>query len=1354
MWTPPSVTRPGHDTRRHGRVTPGLLAVSWSLLLAWLLPLGAAAPTQIPEPLQPWVSWVLHDHTQWRCPHAHDAAKQRFCAWPGPLRLKVEATGGRFVQEWTVYAPSAVPLPGSPRHWPQAVTLDEAPAIVVSRGERPVVWLEPGHHRLAGRFDWNPSPASLAVPGEVGLVHLEIKGEPRPLAYRDAQGLLWLRTPPPGAPRDEHARIDLRVFRLLDDQVPQRLVTRLELSVSGPAREVVLPPPLPAGFTAYRLDAPLPARLERDGGLRMQLRPGRWVVELAARGDQRHDRMEVSARPAPWPGREVWSFRARPELRVVEIAGGIRVDPARAGVPQAWRDVPAFVLKPGEHLALRTVQRGARNQGPGRLRIERAWWLDFTGQGLTFRDRIQGTLGDDPRLVAGPMLDLGAVRVDGSPRLLTRLPGEPGPGVELRRGTLNVVAVGRVQRQGSELPANGWMRPAETVQATLHLPPGWRLLGVAGARAPAAWLERWTLLDLFLVMLVTVSAGRLSGWPWAVVAALAVGLTWHEPGAPRYLWLNLLLATALARWAQGARFTRWVRAYRWGSGAVLVLAALPFFVHQMRAALYPQLEYPQAMTMASATAPPAVAPERPLAPEGKTKARAGTPALENAPPKTLPAPTTEVLEEADPHGLIQTGPGVPRWRWVSHSLQLAGPVAPDQVIRPWLLPPAATRTLRIGLVALVVVLLWRLSGAPRPWRTLGGGPALGVLAAVLAVGGAPDLRAQDFPGAELLEQLGRRLTEPPRCLPRCAEIAQARAQADPGALSLDLEIHAAAAVAVPLPGGRGAWHPSRVRVDEAPAAVLRAGPDEDLWVALEAGVHRVVLEGPLPRRDRVQLRWPLVPRRLEVAADGWSVSGVDAAGQAEPTLALLREAPQGTEPRSGLEPAPLPGFARLERTLRLGLQWSVDYRLQRLSAADSPLTLRIPLLPGEAVITPDLAVQDGAVVVRLAPGQPAMAWRTRMQPRPELVLRAPPSLPGGGPGWFEIWRLEAAPLWHVTATGLGPIHRLDPAGRWRPQWRPWPGETVRVQVTRTPGAPGPTLTVDRAEIRLQAGERRATGRLELALRTSRGGTHTVGLPPATRFERAELDGRSLPVAAHDGRVTVRVEPGAHTLVVHWSDPAPPGLLLRTPSPDLGAPAVNLGLHVALGPERWVLAVGGPRLGPAVLAWGVLAVLLALAWVLARLPGAPLRTWQWALLLAGLTQAPPVLGLVVVGWLLAMGARARWDGPANPTYYNLLQGFTASLTVLMMLALLLAVQQGLLGRPDMQVMGNGSTATDLHWYQDRTGPEPPGAWILWAPLWTYRALMLAWALWLAFAVVGWLRWAWRTATRRGLWMKEA
>ena len=72
-----------------------------------------------------------------------------------------------------------------------------------------------------------------------------------------------------------------------------------------------------------------------------------------------------------------------------------------------------------------------------------------------------------------------------------------------------------------------------------------------------------------------------------------------------------------------------------------------------------------------------------------------------------------------------------------------------------------------------------------------------------------------------------------------------------------------------------------------------------------------------------------------------------------------------------------------------------------------------------------------------------------------------------------------------------------------------------------------------------------------------------------------------------------------------------------------------------------------------------------------------------------------------------------------------------------------MKSGLLGQPDMQVTGNGSSESLLRWYLDRSGARLPEPWVLSVPLWVYRTAMLAWALWLATACVRWVKWGWES-----------
>jgi hypothetical protein len=104
-------------------------------------------------------------------------------------------------------------------------------------------------------------------------------------------------------------------------------------------------------------------------------------------------------------------------------------------------------------------------------------------------------------------------------------------------------------------------------------------------------------------------------------------------------------------------------------------------------------------------------------------------------------------------------------------------------------------------------------------------------------------------------------------------------------------------------------------------------------------------------------------------------------------------------------------------------------------------------------------------------------------------------------------------------------------------------------------------------------------------------------------------------------------------------------------------------------------------------------------------------------------------------------------------FNATQVALFLLTLVALVMLFQAVKHGLLGYPQMQISGNDSSAYDLHWYQDRSAAALPQAWILSVPLWVYRGLMLAWALWLAFALLRWLRWGWDCVSAGGLWKSK-
>jgi hypothetical protein len=73
-----------------------LLFISVSAQAAPLL------PAQVPEPLKPWISWVLQDQTELDCPFSFQNFEQKRCSSPSRLDMDFSATVGKFSIDWQV----------------------------------------------------------------------------------------------------------------------------------------------------------------------------------------------------------------------------------------------------------------------------------------------------------------------------------------------------------------------------------------------------------------------------------------------------------------------------------------------------------------------------------------------------------------------------------------------------------------------------------------------------------------------------------------------------------------------------------------------------------------------------------------------------------------------------------------------------------------------------------------------------------------------------------------------------------------------------------------------------------------------------------------------------------------------------------------------------------------------------------------------------------------------------------------------------------------------------------------------------------------------------------------------------
>ena len=1338
------------------------LRLAGVLALLAFTPVSDAAPSDVyvPDELEPWVGWILHDRGYLDCPFyfvRQQSERDVFiCAWPGELRLDVDETGAGFSQTWAVYGDDQwLPLPGDGNVWPEQVTANGQEAEVLLRGNTPSVRLAPGRYTISGRIGWTERPRELTVPPQTGLLALSIDGNPvmRPERSRNS---VWL------APREAEAkaedRIDVQVYRLVADDVPTRLTTVFEIDVAGSVREVLLAPALPGGFVPLALDSALPARLESDGQLRLQVRPGRFEVRLLARGSGVLDEIALPSPESHLPDAEIWSYRSNDRLRVTVAEGLVPVDPEQVSAPGDWLELPAFRIEPGERLRIVEQSRGMAATD-NQLTLDRELWMDFDGGGLVFSDSISGSMQSGWRLdVVEPYVLLSASEGDDN-LLVTLGTGDGMTGVELRERNVDLEGIGRSASRGT-LPVSGWQARFDAVDATLNLPPGSKLFAAIGAdRAPGSWVERWKLLDFFLVLIITIATTRLFGRAAGAVAFLALALSWHESDAPQWIWLNLLAAVALVRVAPEGRLRKSAIVYRAVSLAALVLLLVPFFAEQLRIGVYPQLEPQSAYTYGygrqpvSAPAPADDASGLMERRERTLKQAAPTSAVEEV--VVTGARAGRSYARYAPNAIVQAGPGIPSWNWNSYSLSFSGPVDAERTFRLMVMPRWFVTILRFAEVFLLLAfgaivaseVFNRRWNWPAAWRRETSVPSI-LLASLFAAGAlvaSPDSHAQT-PTPEILQQLEQRLLEPPPCAPRCAEIVSADVVISGDAMTIVLTVHALDDVAVPLPGSAEGWRPEDVELDGTPSQVYRRA-DQTLWIRAAEGSHGVTLKGPLPPVDSVEVPFPAPPRVITAESRDWVVSGIRERRLPSGSLQLARRQTAGSEDAPARwENARFPAFVRIERTVSLDLDWRASTRVVRVAPGQGALSLDVPLLDGEAIVSGDFQVREGAVVVSMYPGQRAVSWESTLPRRSPLSLRA-----GTDTASKEVWRVGVGSIWQVSFDGV-PESESDSTfdGGRVAEFHPRGGESLTIEAERPDASSGTTLAFDRVRLKSEIAARSRNVEMSLEYRSTRGAQHAIRLPDDAEVLSVTVDGRNEPLRTANGELSLPILPGEHDINVRWRRNAPLGLVVGTPGVDLAAPSSNIELGLQLPQSRWILFTRGPRLGPAVMYWSELAVLLLVALVLGRIGLTPLRTRHWLLLGLGFSTFSWVALAMVAAWLLVAGAKTRWPGTTSWWRYNLVQLSVAAMTIAALAAIVVTVPAGLLGTPDMHIAGNGSWGNSLQWFADRSDSVLPGTRAVSLPIWVYKVLVLAWALWLSFALLRWLPWVWSSFAGAGLW----
>ena len=507
-----------------------------------------------PHSMEQWRGWIEQGNPARDCPGQVQGA----CLWLGPLELTEGKSGwgGRFAAVNLMSSPTPARLPGDVGSWPAWVRVDGSPAVIGMDSQGAYVMLG-AQARANVTFDFTlarSSSAALPIPQGFPMVGVAFaNGETR---YLDAGQPVDLSTPKPAeqapgarlsAAKEEKANV--RVSRLIQDGQVPLMVTRVKIENGGARRLVTIEGIVPEGSAVFQMQA-LGAKLV-GRSLSVEAAPGVSALSItsALDPDLAIRWGSLSSTNSHLADKQYVFIQSNESFRKI-AAQGEAVDPKSLDPVLSFGALPAYALGlDGSGLAL--APKALESQGEASSsRVRNEGWLDFEGNEVFMVERL-----DFVKSIQGWFEPVGAWRAtqattSGSPAVVSK--SEKG-----EAGRVSTAAGMGSLEVGLRSPSSLWLGipaiategvVAKSSTALIHIPLGWRVLGVFGAgQSDSGWMASLSLWDWFLMIVAVWFAKSLMGWrkAGAVLVAMALGRLFL--GAPFAIYLPLFAALALSR---------------------------------------------------------------------------------------------------------------------------------------------------------------------------------------------------------------------------------------------------------------------------------------------------------------------------------------------------------------------------------------------------------------------------------------------------------------------------------------------------------------------------------------------------------------------------------------------------------------------------------------------------------------------------------------------------------------------------------------------------------------------------------------------------------------------------------------
>lgn len=608
-----------------------------------------------------------------------------------------------------------------------------------------------------------------------------------------------------------------------------------------------------------------------------------------------------------------------------------------------------------------------------------------------------------------------------------------------------------------------------------------------------------------------------------------------------------------------------------------------------------------------------------------------------------------------------------------------------------------------------------------------------------------------------LQEYERRLFPQHSCIGmgECAQYQRVSIDATGKDIDVQFEVHALSKTFIALPSlAGGQWV---MKSNDARLARLKDG---STGYMVETGVTKLSF-GIVPLASDVLLNFTKAPKHVSKSSKGWQIAYPEQG--ALNTIQIKRDAKaDATSPAAkdgqGVGPkfdAPL--FMDIHRHLVFDANGAeIMTTFTRLSPLEKPSSTTHALFAGEKILTESAQnAAENTMKVEFAAGNRQAIVTSRWDYKGAVELMA-----ALAQDRRETWTVIAWNKAPLTFSGVDPVATNENAVA--STFLPKPGEKLSIKPEMIVPVDGAQVAIDSSSLRQTTGSLRLDHTWAIRARSTIAAPLEVKVPASWKLEKAGNNGvYTSPTKKGDGYV-LDLLPGANSIELSFSEERKSTGLVRAPQLSIGAATANLSWKVSVPNDEWVLFTWGPLMGPAVLIWGVLISMVVLSFALSKMVKSDFAPnfGGWIAVLVPLSVLSPWSALIVVAFVIAMDFKRARQSELKNSAWNSYQFLLMSLGVLSSFILMSGVYAGLLGVPNMMVVGNGSNANMLNWYSDRSVQDASvglsahfAAGAVLAPIWVWRIVMLVWALWIAATVAKRIPKMWAVLTLGGFWRKS-